>query len=451
MGTIGSPTVAVRRAQGRSDGIGLPERRLIIVVRADPVICGHSVEARNLAEVALSRGYPDVRLLTWPVATLEAAGLPLKPVDRLQPYSPGITVERPEPVGDYRVPDGRHLAGLTGRLIELLAEPVPTTCLSMYLAPHADVVTNAVTAARAAGVLTEVHTIAKAVGSDVTNVIRSCLREQRFGAAIATFTTFLAHDEVVAVSEYTRELIVAAAETVDERCGTLFAQQCRARVSVSYPPIDTSAYLDLDPQAVDAELARRGLERDGYVLFLSRVTTAKGIHDLVAAFAESRARERVKLVVAGTGPALPEVRELAAGDDRVVFLTDVDDDEKPLLMRGCTAYALPTKEQPDFVETFGIALTEKLLAGGGPVITALTGGTGEAVGDAAVIVPAGDVAALTAALDRVVLEMSEHERRVLERRGREHALTFDRVRVFDELFGSEMPSLPSHSLTSGTD
>ena len=88
-----------------------PQRRRGIVVRADPVICGHPGEARNLAEGALQRGFDDVRLLTWPIATLQAAGLPLKPLDRLQPYSPGITVERPEPVGDYRVPDGRHLAG----------------------------------------------------------------------------------------------------------------------------------------------------------------------------------------------------------------------------------------------------------------------------------------------------------------------------------------------------
>ena len=84
-------------------------------------------------------------------------------------------------------------------------------------------------------------------------------------------------------------------------------------------------------------------------------------------------------------------------------------------------------------------LTEKMLAGGGPVITTLTGGTGEAVGDAAVIVPAGDVAALTAALDHAVLDMPEHERADLERRGRAHALAFDRGRVFDDLFRPDIP------------
>lgn len=413
-----------------------PRRRLVIVVRADPVICGHSGEARNLAEVALTRGFDDVRLLTWPIPVLQAAGLPLKPLDRILPYSEGITVERPEPVGDYRVPDGRYLAGLTGRLVELLAEPVPTTCVSMYLAPHDAVVRDAVDAARAAGYAPDVHTIAKAVGSDVTNVIRSCLREGRFGAAVVLFTRFLANDQVIAVSDYTRQEIIACAEAVDAHCGTRFARQCARRISVSYPPIDTSAYLDLDPALVDAALARRGLERDGYVLFLSRVTRAKGVYDLVDAFARSQARSRLKLVVAGNGPELEHLQAITRHDDRILFLTDVEDEEKPLLMNGCAVYALPTKPEPDFVETFGIALTEKMLAGGGPVITTTTGGVGEAVGGTAILVEAGNTTHIAAALDRVVLDMTAGERELMADRAREYALSFDRVRVFDGLFAT---------------
>jgi glycosyltransferase involved in cell wall biosynthesis len=411
-------------------------RRLVIVVRADPVICGHSGEARNLAEVALRRGFTDVRLLTWPIPVLQAVGLPLKPLDRILPYSKGITVERPEPVGDYRVPDGRYLAGLTGRLVELLLEPVPTTCLSLYLAPHDTVVRDAVDAVRAAGFNPDVRTMAKAVGSDVTNVIRNCLEQGRFGAAIGLFTRFLANDQVIAVSEYTRQEIITAAEAVDTHSGTAFAEQCRARITISYPAIDTSAYLDVDPAAVDAELRRRGLERDGYVLFLSRVARAKGIYDLVIAFAQCQARSRLKLVIAGTGPALEHIQALAREDEQVIFLTDVDDDEKPLLMNGCAAYALPTKPEPDFVETFGIALTEKMLAGGGPVITTTTGGVGEAVGDTAIIVEAGDITDLAAAIDRAVLDMSPEDRRTMADRAREHAMSFDRTRVFDGLFAT---------------
>jgi glycosyltransferase involved in cell wall biosynthesis len=417
-----------------------PSRRLVIVVRADPVICGHSGEARNLAEVALTRGFDDVRILTWSIETLEAAGLPLKPLDRLLPYSPGITVERPEAVGDYRVPDGRNLAGLTGRLVELLTEPVPTVCLSMYLVPHTTVVIDAVNAARAAGFAPQVHTIAKAVGSDVTNVIKSCLRDGRFGAAVVLYTTFLANDELVAVSEYTRDEIIASAAEVDAHSGTNFAEQCRDRVTVSYPPIDASAFVDADPSAVDAALARRGLTRNGYILFLSRVARAKGIYDLIIAYGQMRCRDDVKLVVAGNGPALEHVQAMAKEDDRIIFLTDVDDDEKSLLMRGCAVYALPTKPEPDFVETFGIALAEKMLTGGGPIVTTLTGGTGEAVGDTAVLVEPGDINALAEAIDHVVLDMSETERADLERRARDRAMAFDRGAVFDDLFPREQAS-----------
>ena len=186
------------------------------------------------------------------------------------------------------------------------------------------------------------------------------------------------------------------------------------------------------------------------MLFLSRVAPAKGVFDLVHAYRRSGAREQVELVLAGTGPALPELRNLVEDDDRIHLLDDVDDDEKPLLMAGSAAYALPTRPEPDFVETFGIALAEAMLSGGGPVITTLTGGTGEAVGDTALIVPAGDVEALARALDRAVLEMTPDERRGLARRAREHALAFDRGRVFDGLFPSAPPArevrLPDEAL-----
>ncbi|WP_133884084.1 glycosyltransferase [Glycomyces sp. NRRL B-16210] len=408
-------------------------RRLVIVVRADPVICGHATEARGLAEVALDRGFDDVRIVTWPIAALKAAGLPLKPLDELLPYSAGITVERPEPVGDYRVPDGRHLLGLSGRLFELFADGVPTVCMSMYLTPHANAVVDALRAVRSAGLAADVTTIAEAVGSDITNVVRSCIADGALGAAASLFTTYLANDRCVAVSAYTRELILESARQVDAACGTRFADEVAARVQVSYPAVDAGAYVDLDPAAVEGALAARGLQRDGYLLFLSRVAAAKGADDLIAAYRASGASATHRLVIAGNGPALEETKALAAGDERIVFLTDVGDEEKPLLMNGCAAYALPSKPRPEFVETFGIALVEKMLAGGGPVITTRTGGIPEAVGDTAIEVPPADRAALAAALDRAVA-MGPAEREAVAARARAYAMRFDRGAVFDGLF-----------------
>jgi glycosyltransferase involved in cell wall biosynthesis len=416
------------------------QRRLVIVVRADPVICGHATEARGLAEVALTRGFDDVRIVSWPIEALQAAGLPLKPLDELLPYSEGITVERPGPVGDYRVPDGRHLLGMTGRLFELFTDGVPTVCMSMYLSPHANAVVDALRSVRAAGLDADVTTIAEAVGSDITNVVRGCLARGELGAAAALFTTYLANDRCVAVSQYTKDLIAEEAEQVDRACGTRFAAEVAARVQVSYPAVDAGSYTDLDPAAVDAALAARGLERDKYVLFLSRVAAAKGADDLIAAWRDSGAYDTHKLVIAGTGPALAETKVFAEGDDRVVFLPDVSDEEKPLLMNGCAVYALPSKPRPEFVETFGIALVEKMLAGGGPVITTRTGGIPEAVGDNAIEVPPADREALADAIDTAVA-MDPAERADRAARARAYAMRFDRAAVFDNLFAGLAPGV----------
>ena len=418
-----------------------PTRRLVIVVRADPVICGHSGEARNLAEAAIRRGFDDVRIVTWPIEALGA--LPLKPLESVLPYGPGIEVERPAPVGDYKVPDGRFTGGMVGRLVELFSEGVPTVCIALYLTPHASVVVEALAVCRSMGIEPPVTTIAEAVGSDITNVVRSSVAEGRFGAAAHVFSSFLEHDHCVAVSEYTRECIIAAADEVDLRWGTSFGERCRARVGVSYPAIDASGAGATEAQILDA-LARRGLERDRYVMFLSRVSPEKGVDDLIEGYARSAASGVVPLVVAGTGPALSEMRELAARTevaDRILFLDDVDDAEKWALMAGCAAFVLPSKPQPHFVETFGIALVEQLLSGGGGVVTTPTGGIPEAVGPHATVVPVASPSAIAAALDTEVLGRDDAARRARAASARAWALQFDRLEVFDRLMERTMVRL----------
>ncbi|MFK8023570.1 MAG: glycosyltransferase [Ilumatobacter sp.] len=415
-----------------------PSKRLVIVVRADPVICGHSGEARNLAEAALTRGYDDVRIVTWPIDALQAAGLPLKPLHSVLPYSAGITVERPEPVGDYKVPDGRHLGGIVGRLVELFTEGVPTTAMSLYLTPHDTAVSQAAQIARSTGMCAPLTTIAEAVGSDITNVVRSAVEQGRFGAAANVLSTYLSNDVCVAVSQYTKDLIVDSATAVDQRWGTQFAPACAERVEISYPAIDSSSYTDLDPDETDRRLAERGLRRDGYVMFLSRLAKAKGVDDLINGFAMSAARSHTTLVICGSGPEAADLRALAASTpepERIVFLDDVDDAEKPHLMAGSSAYVLASKPRPEFVETFGIALAEKMLAGGGPIITCDTGGIPEAIGPHAKIVPPAYPVAIANALSEVILGMSSGERARWGRTARCFAMQFDRTAVFDRLIG----------------
>ncbi|WP_420111923.1 glycosyltransferase [Pseudactinotalea sp.] len=411
-------------------------RRLVIVVRADPVICGHSGEARNLAEAALLRGFDDVRIVTWPIERLQASGLPLKPLDEISPYSPGIVVERPAPVGDYKVPDGRYVAGIVGRLVELFTDGVPTVCLSLYLSPHTLAVAEALRVAEGTGLPVNVVTIAEAVGSDITNVVRAAVAEDRFGAAAQVLGAYLDSDVCVAVSDYTKQLIVAAAEELDARHGTRYAPQCRERVEVSYPAIDTTEYTNVAEEHRDQVLASRGLQAGRYVLYLSRLGRAKGVDDLIDGYASSEVRHHWPLVICGNGPereSLHAYAERTGLGDRIMFLHDVSDAEKPALMAGSLAYVLPSKPRPEFTETFGIALVEAMLAGGGPVITCDTGGIGEAVGSHARFVPPSDPAAVATALDETLLGLDADARAAWSARARAHALQFDRAPIFDSL------------------
>ena len=318
---------------------------------------------------------------------------------------------------------------------------MPSVCLSLYLSPHTVAVADAMRVAWSTGLPVNVTTMAEAVGSDVTNVVRSCVTEGRFGPAAHILSSYLSQDHCLAVSEYTRELIVESAAEIDALHGTSFAAQCRARVGISYPAIDTAPYLDLDEHEIDRVLAERGLERGGYVLFLSRLAHAKGVDDLIEGFVRSGARNGHRLVIVGRGPQADELRAQAAASDAaelIDFLDDVGDAEKPYLMAGCAAFVLPSKPRPEFVETFGIAIAEQLLAGGGPVITTETGGIGEAAGGHAIIIPVDDPDAIARSIDdAVALPLDEVRRRA--ERGRAHALQFDRANVFDRLFARVFP------------
>lgn len=107
-----------------------------------------------------------------------------------------------------------------------------------------------------------------------------------FGAAAASLAAYLDNDLCVAVSQYTKDLIVSSALAVDERHETRFAERCRQRIRISYPAIDSTPYVTLCPDVLTAALRGRGL-------------------------ADS----------SGVG-------------DRIVFFDDIDDVEKPYLMRG---------------------------------------------------------------------------------------------------------------------
>jgi glycosyltransferase involved in cell wall biosynthesis len=131
--------------------------------------------------------------------------------------------------------------------------------------------------------------------------------------------------------------------------------------------------------------------------FLARMTAQKDPLTLVEALSRVKAPFRAALV--GDGELFAEVRE-RAGDRAVVV---------PFCGVAPALAAFDLYVLPSVFESFGIAAVEAMGAGL-PVIASDVGGLPEVVGDAGVLVPPRDPAALAAALDRLLADPAERRR-----------------------------------------
>ena len=157
--------------------------------------------------------------------------------------------------------------------------------------------------------------------------------------------------------------------------------------------------------------------RQPYFFYLGGGDPRKSLPHLCRAFASARL-DGVELVLAGK-LSETEQRELDAalgGAAGVRQLGYVDDDELLALLWGALALAFPS-----IAEGFGLPVLEAMAAGC-PVVTTTSGALAEVAGDAALLVPPRDDAALAAVLRRVASEASL--RADLERAGLAHAARF---------------------------
>jgi glycosyltransferase involved in cell wall biosynthesis len=138
------------------------------------------------------------------------------------------------------------------------------------------------------------------------------------------------------------------------------------------------------------------------LLFVGRLVPYKGLDVLLRAFPGLDAR----LVIVGDGPfrgAIETlVRELDLGD-RVHLAGDVTDEERLAWLHACAALVLPSTTRQ---EAFGMVQLEAMLCGRPVVSTDLPTGVPRVNvhGETGFVVPAGDVASLRGALERLVAD-----------------------------------------------
>jgi glycosyltransferase involved in cell wall biosynthesis len=108
----------------------------------------------------------------------------------------------------------------------------------------------------------------------------------------------------------------------------------------------------LPPQGNDSILARLGVERDGYALFVGRLTPEKGVDQLIRAFRRVEGEHRLVIVGGSsfTDGYEAEIHKLASADPRVILCGYVYGSDLGALYANATVYV-----QPSTVE--GVPLT----------------------------------------------------------------------------------------------
>jgi glycosyltransferase involved in cell wall biosynthesis len=156
--------------------------------------------------------------------------------------------------------------------------------------------------------------------------------------------------------------------------------------------------------AVDdaARLAHHGIAPP-YVAFAGTIEPRKDVPTLVAAFTRvAPAHPDLRLVVAGgDGWGVDAARAAIAASGvatRIVRPGYVDDETLAALFRRAEAVAYPSLE-----EGFGLPALEAM-ACGTPLVTTRGSALEEVVGDAGLLVPTGDPAALAAALESILAD-----------------------------------------------
>lgn len=149
------------------------------------------------------------------------------------------------------------------------------------------------------------------------------------------------------------------------------------------------------------------------LVHVSNFRPVKRIADVVSIFAAVNLKRPAHMVLVGDGPerAAAEAQVKALGlEDRVAFLGERDDFEA--VLAACDVFLLPSE-----LESFGLAALEAQSAGV-PVVGTLVGGVSEVVkhGETGFLVPVGDIAAMAAAVQRLLndkalfLKMSQKAR-----------------------------------------
>lgn len=136
--------------------------------------------------------------------------------------------------------------------------------------------------------------------------------------------------------------------------------------------------------------------------YAGRLVREKGIHVLLKALAQVQGNWELRIL--GSGPLYNSLERLARElklEQRVHFNPWVASSGMPQFYNSLDLLVVPSLTQPNWKEQFGRVLMEAM-ASGVPVIGSDSGEIPNVIGDAGLVIPEGDVAALARAIQQLV-------------------------------------------------
>jgi glycosyltransferase involved in cell wall biosynthesis len=162
------------------------------------------------------------------------------------------------------------------------------------------------------------------------------------------------------------------------------------------------------------------------VMYVGRLLDAKGVPDLIDAFARVSDRHEANLLLVGDGPDRGKYERECAHRElkRVRFMGFVQPDELPTYYAAADVFAFPTHSDP-----WGLAINEAMAAGLTVVASSAAGAVDDLIahGDTGFVHAPGDREALAALLSRLVAD--ESLRRQVSARARTRIAAFTPARM----------------------
>lgn len=165
------------------------------------------------------------------------------------------------------------------------------------------------------------------------------------------------------------------------------------KIEVIYPGVDMERFKP--GKKTETFFNRYNIPANTFVvLYTGKLVSWKGVHNLIyaASILKKKVIDNFVFAIAGRGAQKENMIKLikeADVEEHFRFLDFVSYDEMPQVYRMADIFVLPSYPTMAWQEQFGMVLIEAL-ASGKPVISTMSGGIPEVLGDAGILIPSGD-------------------------------------------------------------